>query len=595
MWLALLLLALSPWQASAQPTPAQPEAATSWRTLTAVQARRQMVVAANPYAAEAGRDILRAGGSAVDAAIAVQLMLGLVEPQSSGLGGGAFLLHWDARTRALKSYDGRETAPAAARPDRFLIDGRPLAFGSAVRSGLSVGTPGAVRLMELAHQRHGRLPWAQLFEPAIRVSEAGFLVSPRLQSLLRSEGAGGFSPDARAYLFDAAGEVWPVGHRLRNETYATTLRRIARDGAKGFYEGPVALAITTAVIGAPGQRGDLTLADLAGYRARERDPVCVPYRDHRVCGMGPPSSGGTAIAQALMLLDGFDIGKGRAVAMNSAGLHLIAEATKLAFADRNWYSADPDFVPQPAGLVDPGYIAERRRLIDPLAPNRNVYPGLPPGRAKIALGEDDTREAAGTTHLSIIDAEGNVVAMTSSIEAGFGSRLWAAGFLLNNQLTDFSFRPRDRDGQPIANRVEALKRPRSSMAPTIVFDARGTPVVATGSPGGTRIIPYVLKSLVAIIDWQLDAQVAASLPNFGSRGGSFEFEGPLAQGHAPAAILRRAEQWHRTLRFTIGLQPFGQSVAYADMTSGLHIIVRLPDGRLEGGADPRREGIALGD
>lgn len=593
--LVVLLAMLGAGAVRAQDRRAAPEPGSGWEARAGVVAKRHLVVAANPYAAAAGRDMLRAGGSAVDAAIAAQLVLGLVEPQSSGLGGGSFLLHWHSASRSLTSFDGRETAPAAARPDRFLINGRPMPFDAAVRSGLSVGTPGTVRVLALAHQRHGKLPWAQLFEPAARLAEEGFLLSPRLRSLLLDEGAAGFAPDARRYFFDAEGQPWPVGHRLKNPEFAATLRRIAREGERAFYEGPIALAISTAVIAAPGARGDLNLADLAGYRAKERTPVCVPYRGHRVCGMGPPSSGGIAVGQVLSLLQDLPMEQGRAAAMTPAAIHLVAEATKLAFADRNWYVADPDFVPLPTGLLDAAYMAERRKLIDPKAPMAKSYPGLPPGLPKLTWGGDATIEAAGTTHVSIIDGAGNAVAMTSTIESGFGSRLWAAGFLLNNELTDFSFRPTGSEGRAVANRVQPGKRPRSSMAPTIVLNERDEPVIVTGSPGGSRIIAYVLKSLVALIDWKLDAQTAVDLPNFGSRGNDLEFEAPTAAADSFGGITTRAEQWHRMLHHAIGMKPFGQNVSFAPMTSGLHIIVRRPDGMLEGGVDPRREGAALGD
>ena len=379
----------------------------------------------------------------MDAAIAVQLVLNLVEPQSSGLGGGAFLVHFDAAAKRVQTYDGREVAPATAKPDRFLANGRPMPFREAVLSGLSVGVPGTPALLELAHKRHGRLPWARLFEPAIRLAVEGFPVSSRLSTLLREYSAGSFAPDARRYFFDATGTAWPAGHRLANPQFADTLRTIAQQGAGAFYSGAIAEAVVRAVGEAPGRKGDLALSDLASYRAVERPPVCIGYRGRRVCGMGPPSSGGIALAQALMLLEPFDLGQGRRAAMGAPALHLIAEAEKLAYADRDRYVADSDFVLLPAGLLDPDYIRRAPGAGRSLFGNgQERMPARLPARRDRRSGEDATVEAAGTSHISIVDAEGNAVAMTTTIEAGFGSRLWAAGFLLNNEMTDFSFRPR---------------------------------------------------------------------------------------------------------------------------------------------------------
>ena len=595
LWpLAMLLglVALSP-EALAQHSTPDPEAASGRAEKPLARAARHMVVAADPLAAEVGRDILRQGGSAVDAAIAVQLVLNLVEPQSSGLGGGAFLVHFDAAAKRVQTYDGREVAPAAAKPDRFLANGRPMPFREAVLSGLSVGVPGTPALLELVHKRHGRLPWARLFEPAIRLAVEGFPVSSRLSTLLREYSAGSFAPDARRYFFDATGTAWPAGHRLANPQFADTLRTIAQQGAGAFYSGAIAEAVVRAVGEAPGRKGDLALSDLASYRAVERPPVCIGYRGRRVCGMGPPSSGGIALAQALMLLEPFDLGHGRRAAMGAPALHLIAEAEKLAYADRDRYVADGDFVPLPAGLLDPDYISARRALVDPFSATDKNYAGTPPGSARQAFGEDATVEAAGTSHISIVDADGNAVAMTTTIEAGFGSRLWAAGFLLNNEMTDFSFRPRAVDGRVIANRVEPGKRPRSSMAPTIVLDQTGRVAAVLGSPGGSRIIIYVLKSLVAVIDWSMDAQAAVALENFGSRGGGvveLETTMPTALDAIMQARTSRLAIWR-----ALSLKPYGHRMAFGVHTSGLHVIVRRQDGALEGGADPRREGIALGD
>jgi len=573
-----LMLALGFSQAAlAQEVRPAPETATGTEAKGLATAERHMVSAANPYAAEAGREILRAGGSAIDAAIATQLVLNLVEPQSSGIGGGAFILYWDAATRQLKAFDGRETAPASARPDRFLVDGQPMPFKEAVRSGLSIGVPGLVRLMQMVHERYGKLPWARLFEPAIRLAEQGFDVSPRLYFLLRWEGPNSFVPAARRYFFTDTGSAWPIGFTLQNPELAATLRRIAKEGARGFYEGPVADAIVKAVATAPIAPGGMTLKDLADYQAKERTPVCVTYRSYKICGVGPPSSGGPTVAQTLKLLEPFDLGKGKSAALQPQALHLIAEAEKLAYADRNRYLGDPDFVTIPDGLLDPGYLAARRALIDPLKTMEAVKPGVPPGLKQQSFGRDATHERPGTSQISIIDDDGNALAMTTTIEGAFGSHNWAAGFLLNNELTDFSFRPTDAEGRPVANAVGPGKRPRSSMSPTIVFDAKGKVFAVLGSPGGSRIILYVVKTLIALIDWGMNAQEAADLLNFGSRGHGFEIE--LA-GPAVWTALK--------------VKPFGHVIAPSLMNSGTHIVVRRGD-HLEGGADWRREGVALGD
>ncbi len=571
------------------PAALTPEAAPAWTDKSVVVAERQMVVAAHPLAAAAGRDILRSGGSAVDAAVAVQLVLGLVEPQSSGLGGGGFMLHWDAADRRLAAYDGRERAPRTAASDRFLIDGRPMPFSDAVRSGLSVGVPGTMRLLELAHRRHGRIAWARLFEPAIRMAEDGFQVSPRLAALLALESPDRLSAGARAYFFDAAGQPRRAGFMLANPAYAVALRDLAATGASVFYQGAIADAIVAAVAEAP-RPGGLSRDDLSSYEAVERAPVCATYRGRQVCGVGPPSSGGVAVGQALMMLDGIDLGSTRGATMAPVALHRIAEAEKLAFADRDWYVADPEFVRQPSGLLDAIYLTERRRLIGSMAATSAPERGRPPGSEGLALGDDASLEAAGTTHVSIVDAAGNAVAMTTTIEAGLGSGLWAAGFLLNNELTDFSFRAQDSKGRLIANRIEGGKRPRSSMAPTVVLDAKGDLWAVVGSPGGSRIISYVVKTLVALIDWKLDPQSAAALPNFGSRGRRFDLERPSAP-----SVLALIGRWNDTLDQMIWLKAMGHSVELSPMPSGLHAIVRRSDGRLEGGADPRREGVALGD
>ncbi len=561
----------------AQVPPANPEGSTGTTERALVVAERHMISASHPLAAEAGREILREGGSAVDAAIAAQLVLGLVEPESSGLGGGAFLVHWDKAAKALTSYDGRETAPAAAKPDRFLKDGVPIPFDTAVHSGLSIGTPGVVRLLEAVHRRHGKLPWARLFDPAIALAEEGFPVSQRLYFLLRWYGPDRFDTGARRYFFDSTGSAWPIGYTLKNPAYAETLKAIAAGGADAFYKGPIADAIVAAAKGAPNAAGDLSLDDLAGYSIKERTPLCFTYRVYRVCGMGPPSSGGLAIAQTLKLIEPFDVGRGRRGAMSTPALHLIAEAERLAFADRDRYLADPDFVPVPEGFLDTAYLAERRALIDPARAMVDPQPGVPAGAAKRSFGVDGTFERAGTSHLSVVDGDGNAVALTMTIEGLFGSGVFAAGFLLNNELTDFSFAPAGPDGAPVANRVEGGKRPRSSMAPTLVFDEKGELFAALGSPGGSHIILYVIKTLVALLDWNMDAQAAAALPNFGSRGSAFEIE------YGWSAL------WP-----ALALKGYGHEISPGLLYSGLYVIA-VRGGRLEGGADPRRDGAALGD
>ena len=576
--LALALLiscaAASTGRSVAQEAPA-PEAATGRSTRTLESAQRHMVAAANPLAAAAGREILRAGGSAVDAAIAVQLVLNLVEPQSSGIGGGAFLLHWHEGERRLVTLDGRETAPAAARPERFIgPDGKPMPFMAAVVGGRSVGVPGLVRLLEDAHRRWGRLPWAALFAPAIALAEDGFAISPRLAGLLALDPALAADPRAAALFYRADGSAKPAGTLLRNPAFAATLRAIAAGGAAAFYEGEIARDIVATVTGHAGNPGDVSLADLEAYRVVERAPVCGRYRVYRICGMGPPSSGAIAVQQILGLVEGADLAR---LGPGPEAAHLLAEAGRLAFADRAMYLADPAFVAVPAqGLVDPGYIRERARLIRPDRAMGKASAGTPPNRRAGLMAPSDGIEN-GTSHISVVDRDGNAVAMTTTIESGFGARLMTeGGFLLNNQLTDFAFLPAE-DGRPVANRVEPGKRPRSSMAPTIVFDAFDRLYVVTGSPGGSQIIGYVAKTLVALLDWKRDPQAAVDLPNSGNRNGPTELERGT-----------EAEGWRAAL------EAKGHAVRLVEMTSGIQAIVRTPEGFL-GGADGRREGVAIGD
>ena len=528
--------------AVAQPRATAPEHPSGWTDKQPVSAKRWMVAAANPHATQAGYRILRQGGSAVDAAIAVQLVLGLTEPQSSGIGGGAFILLHDARARRLLAYDGRETAPAAARPDRFLKNGKPLDFFDAVVGGRSVGVPGTVRLLETVHRRHGRLAWTALFAPAIALAENGFALSPRLHKLL-SEERHMSQPRLRAYFFDANGKVLPVGTTLRNPAYARTLRAIAAGGADAFYSGETARDIVDTVTQHPFNPGDITMADLANYQVVVREPVCDGYRVYRVCGFPLPSSGGITVLQMLKMLEPYDV-----AAMGPASfwsVHFMSEAGRLAFADRGVYEADPAFYDAPTGLLDADYLKARSLLIRPDVSMGRAEPGSPPERVtsgrKLAWGEDASLDLPSTTHVSIVDRYGNALAMTSTIENQFGSRLMTAGgFLLNNELTDFSFVP-EENGKPVANRVEGGKRPRSSMAPTIVYDRNGRVAIVTGSPGGSAIINYVAKTLIGIIDWGLDPQAAIALPNFGSRNGPTELEA-RHRGRAARAQAARARR-----------------------------------------------------
>ena len=539
-----------------------------------VEAQSYMVAAANPHAVEAGRAVLAAGGSAADALVAVQAVLGLVEPQSSGLGGGAFLVYYDAASATLTTLDGRETAPLAATPTLFQDEaGEPLKFFDAVVGGRSVGTPGTPALMEAAHTRWGQLDWGRLLQPAIDLAEGGFSVSPRLAGLIErdAERLQRF-PDTASYFFPE-GAALTAGDTLTNLAYAETLRTMATGGAEAFYAGDIAEAIVAAVQGAEGNPGVLSETDLAIYQVKERKPVCAAYRDFDVCGMGPPSSGALTVGQILGMVNAFDLAT---LGPDSPeAWRLIGDASRLAFADRGLYMADSDYVPMPTvGLVEPSYLADRAEALTGETALPEVAPGQPTWDHAELWAPDESLELPSTSHVSIVDAAGNVASMTTTIENAFGSRVMAGGFLLNNELTDFSFRSH-REGRPIANRLEPGKRPRSSMSPTIVMQD-GKPVLAVGSPGGSRIIGYVAKTIIAWADWGMNVQEAAGLPHAVNRFGTFDLEaGTEAESLAGS------------------LAGLGYEVNVRDLTSGLHLI-EIGE-TLKGGADPRREGIALGD
>ncbi len=585
--------------ATPSPVPLQPEIATGFQPKPDVVTEKFAVAAANPLATRAGLEVLKAGGSAVDAAIAVQMVLGLVEPQSSGLGGGAFLLH-SARgpngMAKVQAFDGRETAPSAATEELLLNDqGKPLPFHEAVVGGRSVGTPGVLRMLAQAHAQHGKLAWARLFEPAIQMATQGFPVSARLHAQLKADAHLRTDPTARAYFYQPSGEPHPVGHVLRNPELASVLQRVAREGVDAFYRGEIAQAMVRKVQQHATNPGVLTLNDLANYQAKERSPLCFDHSAnahvYRICGFPPPSSGAIAMGQIMGMLQHTPASWQTGVSQRAEGdwdpswLHAYAEASRLAFADRALYVADPDFVAGPGGdwqsLLAPAYLRERARLIRATA-QPVVTPGIPLRAERHSWTPMAQQMEYGTSHISIVDGQGNALAMTTTIEDAFGSRQMVKGFLLNNELTDFSFLPRDAQGRPIANRVQPNKRPRSSMSPTLVFDkATGQLVMSVGSPGGAMIIHFTAKTLYGVLDWGMSPQQAIALPNFGTVGGPVVVE---AGRVAPASLAALRERGHE--------------VREQALTSGVQAVVRRTvDGKLVwvSGADPRREGEVMGE
>lgn len=573
-YLSLLLVISTSLSAQPAITRDAPELATGRTEKKLSVAKNEMVAAAHPLAVDAGLKMLEMGGSATDAAIAVQMVLNLVEAHASGIGGGAFVMHFDAKKNKISAYDGRETAPASATAEMFLDkDGKPVKFLDAVVGGKSVGVPGLLRVLELAHRKHGKLPWAALFKPAIDLAENGFPLAMRLQYHVATDTLIANTPAAKQYFFNADGTPKAVGTMMKNPAFAAALKRIAKEGADVFYRGEIAQEMVKAVQSHPANPGGMTLQDLARYEAREVNPVCGPYRHYKICGMPPPSSGGIAVLQMLQSLERFDMKNVRP--LSTEAVHLFSEAGRLAYADRERYVGDDRFVDVPlAGLIDRDYNRTRSALIHREKSMGKAAPGVP-GGVKTAYANGDSLDLPSTSHISIVDREGNAVSMTTTIESSLGSRLFVHGFLLNNQLTDFSSVPK-QDGRDVANRIEPGKRPRSAMAPTLVFNADGSLHMIVGSPGGSAIINFVAKTLVAALDWNMDIQAAIALPNFGSRNGPTELE----RGSA-VETLRPA------------LQALGHEVRVGDLPSGLHGIMRAKDG-WQGGADPRREGVARG-
>jgi len=571
----LLSISLSLWaEPNKKREDREPEAATGLIKKQTVFAEHAMVAAANPYASEAGFNILKQGGSAVDAAIAVQLVLTLVEPQSSGIGGGAFMLHWDKENQQLTTFDGRETAPAATTPDMFLDkNGRTMPWIKAVVGGHSVGVPGVLAGLKKAHDKYGKLPWNVLFKDAINLAENGFVVSPRLEKLVAMEFNPGITKltTIKDYFFPN-GKAIKSGQVLKNTKLAAVYRSLAKHGIEVFYQGWLAKKIVNAVQHSTIAPGRLTLADMKNYQARELPAVCGPYRQYKICGMAPPSSGGVAVIQILGQLENFNIAK---LSMAEPEFtHLFTQSSRLAFADRNRYIADSHFVNVPTkGLVAPTYMAMRGELIDPNKDMGMADAGVPHGA--LAQADDDAFELPSTSHISIVDQNGNAISMTTSVEMGFGSAVMVEGFILNNQLTDFSLSPK-RNGKWVANRLEPGKRPRSSMAPMMVFNQDDSLKLVIGSPGGSRIINYVAQTMIAMLDWQLDPQSAINLPKVTNRN-----------------KVTTLEKGTDLIAIKPALEAKGHKVLVRDLNSGIQA-VELVKGGLRGGADQRREGVVLG-
>lgn len=558
---------------------------------TAPRLKQAMVATANVHASEAAAEMLRKGGSATDAAVAAQLVLTLTEPQSSGIGGGLFSVHFEAETQTVTTFDGREKAPMAATEKLFLKDdGKPMAWLDAALGGRPVGVPGVIAALWKQHQKFGKLAWAELFQPAIRLAEDGFKVSPRLHNAISEadwleadEGAQSvyFLPDSAG---EKAGSPVPVGHVLTHPTYARTMRIIAEQGPDGFYKGDIARAIVQAVRHNQVNPGLMSMEDLAAYEAVERKPVCAPYRQWTVCGMGPPTSGGMTSLMILTMLEPYALGKLDPNGVMAA--HLIAQASRLAFADRNQYMGDADFVQVPVeALLARNYLRSRAALMPPLKDMGSAPAGTPAGPEELPRAADASLVEYGTSHLAIVDKDGNAVSMTMSVERAFGARITAAGFVLNNQLTDFSFVP-ERNGAKVANRPQPGKRPRSSMSPSLILNPDGSLFAAVGSPGGSRIIGYTVRAILGLTDWNLTMQQAVSLPHVINRNNYTELED---MGEANGLDLRL----YQFSKLAAPLADMGHEVRVHDLTSGLHGVRALPGGMLDGGADPRREGVVI--